>query len=87
MLLFEKYLIRQDDVLSIRRYEKIDLIRPENYDKLLSDLRVRTGLNVYQAEVERINFLNDTARLKIFYKKDLGSKHNIKSEGDDKANR
>lgn len=48
-------------------YEKIELISPANQDQLLADLRRRTGLPVKRAEVGRINFLNDTAELKIYY--------------------
>ena len=69
ILLLEKKFIQHDGILRINRYEKIDLIKPENYDQLLSDLKERTGLNIDQVQVERINFSNDTARLNVFYKK------------------
>jgi hypothetical protein len=48
-------------------YERIDLIPPVNRDELLADLRERTGLPVKRVEVGRIDFLRDTAELKIFY--------------------
>jgi hypothetical protein len=51
-------------------YEKIDLIKPENYDYLLADLRERTGLPVTRCEVGRIDFLRDVAELKIYYRED-----------------
>jgi hypothetical protein len=69
ILLLEKKFIQQDGLLRITRYEKIDLIKPENHAELLADLRERTGLNVYEVQVERVNFLNDTARLNVFYRK------------------
>jgi hypothetical protein len=49
-------------------YEKIDLIKPENYDRLLADLRERTGLPVTRCEVGRIDFLRDVAELKIYHR-------------------
>ena len=49
------------------RYERIDLIRPDQRDLLLSDLRQRTGLPVKRVEIGRLNFLNDTAELRVFY--------------------
>ena len=49
-------------------YERIELIKPENYDQLIKDLKNRTGMDVLRAEIETINFLNDTARLKILYR-------------------
>jgi len=48
-------------------YEKIDLIKPENYDRLLADLRERTGLSVTRCEIGHIDFLRDVAELKIYY--------------------
>jgi hypothetical protein len=51
-------------------YEKIGLIKPENYDRLLADLRERTGLPVTRCEVGRIDFLRDVAELEIYYRQD-----------------
>lgn len=48
-------------------YEKIDLIRPENHPLLREDLETRTGLAINRVEIGRINFLRDTARIKIYY--------------------
>jgi hypothetical protein len=48
-------------------YEKIENIRPENYDKLIADLKVRTGLEIHRVEIGRIDFMRDVARIKIFY--------------------
>ena len=52
-------------------YEKIENIKPENHDALLSDLKERTGLDILQFEIRKINFLRDTARINIYYKMDL----------------
>lgn len=48
-------------------YEKIDLIKPEKYNLLLDDLKSRTGLEINRVEVGKINFLRDTAEVKIYY--------------------
>ncbi len=48
-------------------YERIELIKPEHYDILLEDLCNRTGLAIKRCEVGRINFLHDTAEIKIYY--------------------
>lgn len=48
-------------------YERIDLIRPETYDEMLADLEARTGLSINRFEVGKINFLDDTAQVRIFY--------------------
>jgi hypothetical protein len=48
-------------------YERIDLIVPEKYAEMKADLEKRTGLVINRIEVGKINFLNDTALLRIFY--------------------
>lgn len=49
-------------------YEKIDMIRPENYTLMLNDLRQRTGLDVQRWQLVEINFLRDVAIILIYYK-------------------
>ena len=49
-------------------YEKIENIKTENHEQLLDDLNERTGLNIERFEIRRINFLRDTARIRIYYK-------------------
>ena len=48
-------------------YEKIDLILPERREELIADLKARTGIDVIRVEIRRIDFLRDTANLRIFY--------------------
>jgi hypothetical protein len=47
------------------QYEKIENIQPDRYQELLADLRERTGLDVVSVDIESIDFLRDTARLKV----------------------
>lgn len=49
------------------QYDNIDLIKPENYEALLHDLRQRTGLNVHKASVGRVDYLKDSASIKVYY--------------------
>lgn len=51
-------------------YEKIELIQPERREELIADLKDRTGIDVVRVEVRRIDFLRDTANLRIFYYED-----------------
>ena len=51
-------------------FEKIELILPERKEELLADLRERTGLNITRVEIRNVDFLRDTANLRIFYFKD-----------------
>jgi hypothetical protein len=65
--LFDSNLIIKHEQSKNIEYENIDNIRPENYPLLLEDIRKRTGLNVHRIQVEKIDFLKDSARLKIYY--------------------
>jgi hypothetical protein len=65
--ILEKNLLHNKDMVRLVRYEKIELIKPENYNKLIADLKERTGLNILKADIESIDFLNDTAKIKILY--------------------
>ncbi|PWH86113.1 DUF4956 domain-containing protein [Brumimicrobium oceani] len=51
-------------------YEKIDNIKPENHNLLIEDLKDRTGLNIHQVQIGRIDFLKDTVRIMVFYFED-----------------
>lgn len=48
-------------------YDRVDLVKPELYDKLLEEVKERTGLNILSIEVGAINYLQDTVMLKVFY--------------------
>ncbi|MCF8372408.1 MAG: DUF4956 domain-containing protein [Bacteroidales bacterium] len=48
-------------------YEKIELIKPENRKLLIADIEQRTGLKINRLEIGRIDFLRDTARIRIYY--------------------
>lgn len=48
-------------------YERIDLITPDKYEQMKDDLEKRTGLNINRVEIGKIDFLNDTALIRIYY--------------------
>ena len=48
-------------------YERIEMIRPENWALLLADLQQRTGLPIKRIEIGRLNFLRDSAQIHIYY--------------------
>ncbi len=60
-------LIMKTEMSQIVQYENIENIRPENRDKLMADLKARTGLNIHHVSVSRIDFMRDTALLNIYY--------------------
>jgi hypothetical protein len=65
--IIENNFLHEREYTKMIKYEKIELIKPENYEKLIEDLRARTGFDIKRAEVETIDFLNDTVLMKIVY--------------------
>lgn len=49
------------------KYDQIELIAARQQDALLADLRQRTGLPVTRYEIGRINLIDDTADLLVYY--------------------
>lgn len=48
-------------------YEKVELIKPQNRAELLADLEERTGLKIQKIDITKIDYLRDTAILKVFH--------------------
>ncbi|UKK49891.1 DUF4956 domain-containing protein [Prevotella sp. E13-17] len=51
----------------IIQYDRIDLIKPERMPELIEDLESRTGLSITKVDVGGIDFLRDSAVLRISY--------------------
>lgn len=58
--------MRNEHIQKIQ-YENIEMIKPENHQLLIEDLRNRTGLNIHKISIGRIDFMKDTALIKIYY--------------------
>lgn len=65
--LMEKTRIVSKSACKLIKYEKINLITPDKYNEMLADIKQRTGLNVTKCEVGYIDFLKDTALIKVYY--------------------
>lgn len=64
----EKLWLLRHESSKVIVYEKINLIKPENYSELEEDLRQRTGIRkINRIETGKIDFLKDTCELTIFY--------------------
>jgi hypothetical protein len=68
-LLESKTIMKKEEVKVIM-YENIELIKPENREEMLQDLRNRTGINIHRISIQKIDFLRDTAQIKIYYFED-----------------
>ncbi len=75
--LLESIGLTRREATKIILYEKIDLIHPDRREELLTDLRQRTGLDILGVQVGSIDFLKDTACLKVTYRPSDGLPNDI----------
>ncbi|MCG3164662.1 MAG: hypothetical protein POELPBGB_00421 [Bacteroidia bacterium] len=66
----EKMWLLRHETQKLVVYDNLELIKPENRDKLIEDLNKRTGLTITRTRLEKIDFLRDVAFLHIFYYED-----------------
>ena len=65
-LLESKVLMKKEAVKTII-YENINLIEASRETELIEDIKKRTGINVHRVSIQKIDFLKDSAQIKIFY--------------------
>ncbi len=70
--LFETFILKANLASKLVLYDRIELITPERREELLEDLAKRTGLHITKVNVGSVDFLKDTAILKIEYENDGG---------------
>lgn len=58
-------------------YDKIELVKADKAEELKADLEARTGLKIEKLEVGHIDYLRDTAYVKIWYKPAPGESNTI----------
>ncbi len=63
----EGNLFMKNEMVQEIQYENIDFIKPEKHDLLIADLQTRTGLKIHKVSITQIDFLKDTALVKIYY--------------------
>ncbi len=65
--LIEGNVLIQPEFAKTVEFENVELIKPENREALLKELRNRTGLPIHKIDVRRIDYLRDIAVLKVYY--------------------
>lgn len=65
-LMESKLLMKKEGVKTII-YENINLIHADREAELIEDIKARTGINVHRVSILKIDFLKDSAQVKIFY--------------------
>jgi hypothetical protein len=71
--ILDSNLIFKNECVKNIQYEKIENIKPENREALMTDLRNRTGLNIHRVMVSKVDFTKDTAVVKIYFYDDTAS--------------
>jgi hypothetical protein len=66
--LIEGHVFVKPEYSKVIEYENIELIKPDRHEDLIRDLGARTGLNIHKVDVKKIDFLRDTAIIKVYYK-------------------
>src|SRR5688572_20329109 len=65
-ILESNLLIKKEQSKKIE-YENINYVRSDNQQQLIEDLKKRTGLKIHRVSVNRVDFLKDTATIKVYY--------------------
>jgi hypothetical protein len=65
--LLESNIIIKRESVKVINYEKIENVKAENQALLLEDLKTRTGINIHRVVIQKIDFLRDSAQIKIYY--------------------
>ncbi len=65
--LLDSRLIARKELHKDVRYENIEMVKPDNHAKLMDDLRTRTGLDIHYIAIRNIDFVRDTATVRVFY--------------------
>lgn len=65
--LLESNLLLKKEFSKIIQYENIEMIKPEFRTELISDLETRTGIKINRISISKVDFLKDTAVIRIYY--------------------
>jgi hypothetical protein len=73
VILLEIFFKNEQQVFRSINYDKLELLRPENRLILMEDLRKRTGLQVTDVKVDRIDLVKNICRLRVYFLSDVDS--------------
>ncbi len=81
VLYIKEYLwLVKHETRKIVTYDRVDLVHPEKYEEMKKELEAKTGLIINRFEIGKIDYLNDTCQVRIFYYADNQSISNYGSE-------
>lgn len=59
------------------QYDRIELIVPEKREELIADLEKRLGVKVDNVEIGHVDFLKDSAMIKVYYRLGKGESNSV----------
>ncbi len=65
--LLESRVLMKKEMVKVVIYENIELIKSDKQEEMLADIRTRTGINAHRFSIQKIDFLRDSAQIKIYY--------------------
>lgn len=68
--LLESNLLFRKEESRLIVYDNMELVKPENRQLLKEDLEARTGLKINRIGVSKVDFLRDTAQVRVFFFED-----------------
>ena len=77
VLVLESGLLLKRTTCKLVQYDRIELIVPEKRSELISDLEQRLGVKVDGVEIGYVDFLKDSAMIKVHYKLDRGEVNSV----------
>lgn len=67
-ILLESRWVSRGESSKLVNYEKIGLLHADRHADLIADLRQRTGLNIHRVTLVRLDLVNDSALIKIYFR-------------------
>jgi hypothetical protein len=68
--IFDTNIFFKKELVQLIDYENIELIKKENQNQLIEDVKHRTGINAHRISIGKIDFLRDSAQIKVYYYED-----------------
>jgi uncharacterized protein YbcI len=65
--LLEYVVLQKHENSKVIIYERIELIKPSKREEMRADIEERTGLQVTKISIGKIDFLRDTAQVRIYF--------------------
>lgn len=65
--LLESSVLMKKEGAKVIVYENITLVHAGKEAELIEDIKLRTGINVHRLTIQKIDFLRDSAQIKVFY--------------------